>query len=141
MIRHLRRFTILTMFLTAILVWLLLFWHFEKPVITIVDQYNLQTDKEVYKPWDNVIYTIDLCKRKPATATVTRSLVDWIKINYDTKTSSVSEWCIVVHNADLFIPDFVSDSTYHIEIALEYKVNPIKTEIVYMRTRDFMVKN
>jgi hypothetical protein len=139
MIMYLRILTCSTLISFASLVWLLWYWHFQPNIFTVENPTQIKVDKEVYKPWDRIIYTFTYCKTKKWVGTIDRALVDWIRITYNRLTSDSPVWCYTINVADLTIPDFVSESIYHLDMTVIHKINPIKTQKVYLLSVPFKV--
>jgi hypothetical protein len=101
----------------------------------------IKVDKETYQAGDRLTYTIDYCKYGKYPATVSRALVDGIRINYTSYYNNLPAICSTVNNSDLIIPDFISSGTYHIETTIEYQVTPLQKVIKNWRSVDFKVVN
>ena len=113
---------------------------FAEVPIVIKDNNNIIVDKEIYSPWDRITYTISYCKKYDISATVSRALVNSIRINYTEYSTNVLPGCGTIKINDMVIPEFIDAGKYHIETTSTYKVNPIKTHIIVRRSVDFLIK-
>jgi hypothetical protein len=107
--------------------------------IVVKNPTALETNSKVYRAGEQIIYTLDYCKKKDFTARVSRAFVDGFRVNYNAMTSSLPVGCYVQKIADLKVPEFIGPGTYHIEITVDYQVNPLQTVSVKLRTKDFKV--
>lgn len=119
------------------------YWIFLQPdVIKFNNPKAIQLDKSVYTLGERITYTLDYCKTKNIVGVVNRSLQDTYRITYSTVNSNIEVGCHVVKINDLTIPDFIKGDgkTYHLEITGQYQLNPLKTQMVVLRTVDFLIK-
>jgi len=137
--KYLKHLSIFTFLLFIFFFWLITYWSFQPNIISFENPDSLQIDKQEYRPWDRIIYTMTYCKKYRLVWLVDRSLVDWYRITYNQITSDLPEWCHTVKSADLVVPSFASASTYYLDISAEYKLNPIKTQKVNLKTQPFKV--
>jgi len=133
-------YSIVLLFITAFLLAITAYWLlYPEKVITINNSENVQVDKKVYHAGDRISYVLDYCKYKPYSAAIYRTLVNSFRINYTEMHSSLPVGCRVLNVNDLVIPDFVGDGIYHLEVAIEYRVNPLRTEKTSWRSVAFEV--
>jgi hypothetical protein len=119
---------------------LFMYWAFwPDEMMTIRNSQHVKTDKRDYIAGDRIFYTLDYCKTQQITATVTRAIVDGIRISYDTITNDLPLGCHSVIIYDLTIPSFLPAGIYHIEGAKEYRLNPIRNLKVTFRTDNFNI--
>ena len=115
----------------------LLYWPVK--VIDIKNSDAIQLDKKIYKRGDRITYTLDYCKYRNAPATVSRALVNSIRINFTAYYNNLPKGCALVKNSDLVIPEFTDVGTYHIETTIEYQINPLRRIFKNWRSVDFQV--
>lgn len=118
------------------------YWSFQPDVITITDPLNIPVGKSVYKVGERITYTFEYCKTRKLVGVVDRALVDSYRITYAQITSDLAVGCYTVNVNDLVIPDFIvtNGDKYYLEITAVYKINPIKTQYVYLRTQEFLIQ-
>ena len=105
----------------------------------ITNPTSIKVDKPIYRAWDRIIYTITYCKKTNIKAIVYRSLVNGTVTTYTPIEWDFAIGCKTIHKADLVIPEYTEEDTYHLEAILEYQLNPIRTEIVHWRSVNFKV--
>jgi len=105
------------------------------------DSSILKVEKPVYKSGDQVYAYWKFTKGNNATATINANIIDGV-VWYLPEVKGVREKgdydkLDVVAN----IPSSIPDGTYHIELNVEYQVNPIKTVKYHFKTNDFLIDN
>ena len=129
-----------TLALTAIMMAMIAYWLFRPVTVLVVkNPQAVKVDKQVYQAGDRLIYSLDYCKHEAIPGTISRALVDGIRISYVAFYNNLPKGCGVTNNADLVIPEFVGTGTYHIEATATYRINPLKTVSTTWRSEDFQV--
>ena len=93
----------------------------------------------VVKTGDYVRYETSYCKYKDIESTVSKVLVNGLFFSYSPyQTRSLKLGC---HTVEVFsqIPHFIDAGTYHITISSQFKVNPLRTEVINYKTEEFKV--
>ena len=119
------------------------YWSFIQPdIIKFNNPDSIQVDKTSYFPGERITYTLDYCKTRNLIGIVNRSLQDTYRITYTTVNSNIEVGCHVVKVNDLTIPDFIKGDgkTYHLSIMGQYKINPLRTQVVNLKTVDFLIE-
>ena len=127
------------------------YWHFidgtiiRKPLEFYMDIENMEVEKEVYAPGEDVRVYTSFCKNRNAVGVSTWSLVDTIVRFYPEKRASAPIGCYGVPDPALFVavslpPDLV-DGIYYLEGVSRVKINPVKTLIYHYKTEEFIIKN
>lgn len=126
--------TIITMGTLLIGYWLL--W----PVTIITFEQPVTVNKKIYKPGDQIIYTISYCKTNSQLGTIYRSLVNSTITVYTPVTNNLPKGCRKTSRADLSIPENANEGIYHIENTIIYRINPLRDFVASWKSEEFEVK-
>jgi len=129
-----------TLALGFIFLGIIFYWLWWSDQIVTVQAQEIAVNKEVYKPGERIAYTFSYCKTQQIPGTVTRAIVNDIRITYTDIYSDLPIGCHTVTVADLTVPDFLPSGLYHLEVSGEYQVNPLRVDRNSWRTVDFQVK-
>jgi len=131
--------TIFTFIITAFTLGLYTFWMSASSPLSIENANSIQVDKKQYHAWDRISYTLSYCKKHDIQWTISRALVNAIRINYTEFVSSLSSWCGIIVVNDMVIPEFIDGGIYHIETTIRYVLNPVKTVYNRWNSVEFMI--
>lgn len=99
--------------------------------------------KKEYKIGETLVYTSDYCKYKEyVPLSISKSLVDGFIYPLPTPSNTVTAFPIGCRVIDVYVPLILPDTTpvnkkYHIEIAIDYKINILQSQTRTFRTEDF----
>lgn len=141
--RKLINYLILWIFISAsaflIYVFYLLIWPFQ-PLIVKNGQ-NIPVDRTVYVAGDPIVLTLDYVKSMAIPPTSVKDLVCNTSVTRLPKINSLPAGRHVVEAPHIIPPATPTDTDCRIFITLNYKVNPIRTITVRLRTTSFSVIN
>lgn len=91
------------------------------------------------KAGEPLIYTVDYCRYTTLDAHFTRTLVGQTVITFPEQNSNIAPGCRVIDVKNTTIPSYVPPGTYHLELSVCFKFNPIRQICHYPKTEDFEV--
>jgi len=103
-----------------------------------IQPYKIMNENKTVKIGDNVIYQVDACKFMDISAISRRSFVNAIEINLPPKETSVVKGCNKTQML-VQVPNEIIPGTWHLEINIEYKINPLRSKIYHLKTENFQV--
>jgi len=114
------------------------YWYFWP--MKVIDVSAVEVSKSIYAPGDQVIYTITYCKYKDIIGIAYRSLVNSTRTTYTEVSGNMTTGCHKINIADLHIPEYTDDGTYHLEATIIYKLNPVREFQISWKSQEFQVK-
>jgi hypothetical protein len=120
---------------------LLGYWEFwPNNILTIENSQKISVDKTSYSPGDRITYTLNYCKTKTISGNSLRALVDGFRMTYEPIKGNLPIGCHTININDLTIPTFIPGGTYHLDMSIEYDINPLRSIIINYKTVDFLIK-
>jgi len=92
-----------------------------------------------YHPGDRLEYSLEYCKDHKMPAQVVRSLVNGTQLTFTTIISDLPVGCNTVTVTDLIIPDYVDEGVYHLEGTGTSYLNPIRQDMNFWKTSEFII--
>ena len=133
--------SVITFILTIILVfWVSYMLWYPINLISVKNSQSIPVDRSIYHPEDRITYTLDYCKTKNLTASVSRALVDDYRLVFESMNSNLEKGCHVVKVNEVLIPEFTQSGTYHLEITGTYQINVLRVYTLNLRTVDFQIE-
>ena len=133
--------SIITFTLTAVLLGIVAWWEFVPDnVVTVINSNSVPVDKTIYNAGDRITYTISYCKTRQLSGKVMRALVDGYRTLYETEYSDLPIGCHTTKVNELVIPSFTPTGTYHLDVNIDYQINPLRVYTVHFQTQSFQVK-
>lgn len=137
----LKYFGYFTLSITLLFIGYVVYLYFVPVKLFTFENYNnISVDKTEYARGERISYKLQYCKKKRMMGTISRALINGVRITYTPIVSDSLAGCHTIVINDLIIPDFAEKGVNHIEISGEYKVNPLQTYKVNLRTVDFIIK-
>jgi len=101
-----------------------------------------QTTKDSYTAGENVyVYSLKFCKLRQVEATTNWTLRDHVLLAYAPASSNVAASCYEAGKYVLInlLPKFLPDGKYFFEGTITYKVNPLRTISIPIKTNEFEI--
>jgi hypothetical protein len=74
------------------------------------------------------------------TGQVYRALVNSVRVNFTELTVNANVGCKTVTITDLEVPRLTDNGVYHLEIAVDFKPNPIRTVSMVFKSNYFTIQ-
>lgn len=112
--------------------------YVRRPVV-IEDPLHLQTTKSEYRVGEMMAINISFCKNRTITSEYQWQLVDGILIFFPKGTSTLLPGCHSVVMDVAPVPNLIQGEEAHLEGLVTYRVNPLKTVEVELKTNTFKI--
>jgi hypothetical protein len=139
--RFFQIFSYVTYMAAFFLMCLIFYWWFYpyNPISYKDEVYPILNENKIATMGGTLIYQVNYCKYTNIIPTITKRYVDGII--YDTLPSKgivVSNTCgsTTVYNS---IPDTLLPGSYHMDLVVDYQMNPIRHIIVHRQTEQFTI--
>ena len=114
-------------------------WMIAPEEVFSVKYHVIPTDRRIYTAGERIAYTVEYCKTRPVVGQVSRSIVDGVRTTFPTISGDLPTGCHTVTVSDIRVPIYLPSGSYHLEMTVEHRVNPLATSVVKYRTEDFEV--
>ena len=132
--------SVVTFILTITLaLWISYLLWYPDNLIIIKNSQSLPVSQLTYNTGDRIVYTLDYCKTRNITGSVSRALVDDYRLTFEDVNSNLETGCHVVKINEIVIPEFTQPGTYHLEITGTYQINVLRKLVVELRTVNFNI--
>lgn len=101
-----------------------------------VQPYKVLTPK--VRVGDQLVYVVDSCKYLKVTGIVSRSFVDGVRYPSITSSGIVKPGCSKTKVA-IQVPNYVVPGIYHVDLSVQYQINPFRTDTYNFYTENFEV--
>lgn len=102
---------------------------------------NVQPYKVVTKQvrvGGQLVYIVDACKYLTTTGIVTRTFADGVRYPSIITTGFVKPGCSST-KVSVLVPNYVVPGTYHLELSIQYQINPFRADTYQFTTDNFEV--
>lgn len=118
-----------------------LFWPVRTlEIVGYSDTNPIQVDTPIVHPGEPLSYKLYYCKYTDLTATVRRTLLDGQVITLVSTPGQLPTGCHTVTVKTAVVPETVNPGDYYLEVTVEYKINPLRTEYIKYHTNYFKVE-
>lgn len=112
--------------------------YYKKPLV--FDSNILTTDKQVYKPGDQIWLTWNLCKNRPSTAIVNFAFINEVVVAMPEITRNLPVGCYDQPIFNFKIPECIHEGDFIMKGTVVYHINPMKTITYDVQSTTFIIK-
>ena len=124
--------------LVVINIWL--FWPYKTlEIVGYSDQKPLKVQNAVIYPGKPIEYELNYCKYTSLSSVVRRTMVDGQVITLLDTPGRLPKGCHKALVKTAVVPETINPGRYYLDVLIDYRVNPIRTETVHYRTEYFEV--
>jgi hypothetical protein len=124
--------------LLVINIWL--FWPYQTlDIIGYSDGAPLPVVNSVVHPGEAIKYELNYCKYTDKPSVVRRTMIDGQVITLVDSPGRLPTGCHKATVKTAIVPETINPGNYYLDVSVDYKVNPIRTQTIHYRTQYFQV--
>lgn len=129
-------FLILSTLIILLISWIIIqVW----PVTVIkpnIQPYKVATKK--VKVGGQLVYMVNACKYYATTGIVTRTFADGVRYPALVSSGNVKPGC-TNSKVSIIVPNYIVPGIYHLELSVQYQINPFRADTYQFYTENFTV--